>query len=232
MLTPAQLAARVDHTLLKPEAGLAQIEQICREALEHGFAAVCVNPVWVETCATLIEQARSARAKPLVCSVAGFPLGASMTDVKAAEASLAVKQGALEVDMVVSLAQLIAGNREAVQRDVAAVVAAVRRSDDRAIVKVILETRALNDSQIALGCECCAAAGAAFVKTSTGFHPNGGATIEHVALLRKHSGAMKVKAAGGIRDLSTARAMLSAGADRLGMSASVAVLRELQAESA
>lgn len=216
------LARKIDHTALKPEVTRAQIEQLCDEALQHRFVAVCVNPCWVELCAK-----RLAGSETLVCTVAGFPLGASIPAAKAFEAARAVELGALEVDMVVNLADLIAGDRKAVTSDIAAVVAATKRANERALVKVILETRALTDEQIILGCRCVAEAQADFVKTSTGFHANGGATIEHVALLRKHSAPIRVKAAGGIRDLKTALAMIQAGADRLGMSASVAVMREL-----
>lgn len=224
--TRAELARLIDHTLLRPEAGEAQIDRLCDEALEHGFAAVCINPIWVERCARRIAAA-AVRTAPLVCSVAGFPLGAVCTQTKADEAALAIAHGAREVDMVIHIADAIAGRRDALTRDIATVVHAVRHADPAAHVKVILETRALTDAQIALACECCVAARADFVKTSTGFHTSGGATVEHVALLRKHAPGLRVKAAGGIRDLATALAMIEAGADRLGMSASVAVLGEM-----
>lgn len=230
----AELARLIDHTLLKPEATEPQIDRLCDEALEHGFAAVCVNPIWVEHCTRRIAAGSAAAlaahgATPLVCSVAGFPLGAVCTDTKAEEAALAVAHGAREVDMVIHIADAIAGRRDALTRDIATVVHAAQRAGASARVKVILETRALTDAQIALACECCVAARADFVKTSTGFHPNGGATVEHVALLRKHAPGLQVKAAGGIRDLPTALALIEVGADRLGMSASVAVLAALTA---
>jgi deoxyribose-phosphate aldolase len=221
-LTGDDLARRIDHTVLKPEATAAQIDRLCDEALEHRFAAVCVNPVWVARCSARFARAASA---PLVCTVAGFPLGASATEIKAAETKHAIEQGALEVDMVANVGALIAGDRATVTNDIESVVATARRASDSARIKVILETRALTDDQIVLGCRCAADAGAHYVKTSTGFHPNGGATVEHVALLRASVPAvMKVKAAGGIRDLPTALAMVEAGADRLGMSASVAII--------
>jgi deoxyribose-phosphate aldolase len=227
-LSPAELAGRIDHTLLKPDAVAAQIDRLCDEAIEHGFAAICVNPVWVARCAARLPR-RSASA-PLICTVAGFPLGASTPEVKAQETARAIEQGALEVDMVANLGALIDGDQAIVERDIAAVVQAARAADERAQIKVILETRALTDQQIVLGCRCAAAAGAHFVKTSTGFHPNGGATLEHVRLLRGSvPDRMKVKAAGGIRDLRTALAFLSAGANRLRMSASVSIITELRA---
>ncbi len=221
--TRAELARLIDHTLLKPEATQAQIDQLCDECLEHRFFAACVNPVWVAHCA-----ARLADSDTLVAGVAGFPLGAATTEVKAYEALTAVEHGAGEVDMVVNLGALIAGDRVTVARDIAAVVESVKRADPDALVKVILETRALMDEQIILGCRCAAEAQADFVKTSTGFHPTGGATREHVALLKKHAAPLRVKAAGGIRDLPTVVAMLEAGADRLGMSASVGILQAMR----
>jgi deoxyribose-phosphate aldolase len=225
--SPAEFARRIDHTLLKPEATAAQIDHLCDEAIEHGFAAVCVNPVWVSRCAARFSRHSAA---PLVCTVAGFPLGASTSAIKVAETTLAIEHGALEVDMVVNLGALLAGDQETVSSDIAGVVVAARRASREACIKVILETRALSDEQVRLACTCADAAGADFVKTSTGFHPAGGATVEHVRLLRQCTSArVKVKAAGGIRDLPTALAMIEAGADRLGMSASVAVLATLRA---
>ena len=225
--TPAELAACIDHTLLKPEATAADIDRLCDEALEHGFAAVCVNPVWVARC---VE--RLAGSGVAVASVAGFPLGATLSEHKAAEAQRAVDSGAREVDMVIHLGDLRDGRTDRVTRDIAIVVSAVRRSRADAIVKVILETAALSDEQIIAGCQCVEHAGADFVKTSTGFHPAGGATVEAVRLLRRHAGRLQVKAAGGIRTAEAALAMLEAGADRLGMSASTKVLAEFEIKNA
>lgn len=222
--TRRQLAAMIDHTLLKPEASAEQIDQLCDECRRYGFAAACVNPIWVERCVQ-----RLAGTSTRVASVAGFPLGASLPQTKALEARMAVQQGATEVDMVVNLAALRAGQRMTVVRDIAAVVDAVKGVREQALVKVILETAALTDEQIVLGCRCTAEAQADFVKTSTGFHPAGGARVEHVALLHRHASPIRVKASGGIRDLKTALAMIEAGAARLGMSASVAVMEELPA---
>jgi len=219
----ADLARLIDHTLLKPEATRAQIDQLCDECQEYGFAAACVNSVWVARCAARLAQSHTA-----VASVVGFPLGASTSDAKAYEARTAIENGAREVDMVVNLGALITGDRSDVTHDIRAVVQVAKKADPSTVVKVILETRALSDEQIIAGCRSCVEAGADFVKTSTGFHPAGGATIEHVALLKKHAAPLRVKAAGGIRDLPTAMAMIEAGADRLGMSASKAVVEAMR----
>lgn len=222
-LTRAEIVRRIDHTLLKPEATADQIDKLCDECRRYGFVAACVNPVWVARC---VE--RLAGSKTLVATVAGFPLGASTPAAKAYEGGLAVRQGALEVDMVINYAALIAGDYKTAVADVVAVVEAVKRAHSAAEVKVILETRALTDEQIALGCRAAAEARADFVKTSTGFHANGGATAAHVSLMKRCAGGLKVKASGGIRDLPTALQMIEAGADRLGMSASVAVAEASQ----
>ena len=213
----------IDHTVLKPETSVEDVDRLCDECLAHGFFSACVNPVWVSRC---VE--RLAGSDVCVASVAGFPLGASLPEVKGEEARRSVEAGAREVDMVVNLAALRAGDRHAVRRDIEAVVSAAKRVDEQAIVKVILETRALTDDQIILGCRCTAEAHADFVKTSTGFHPAGGALAEHVRLMHQHAAPLKVKASGGIRDLATAMAMIEAGASRLGMSASVEVISALR----
>ncbi len=222
--TRAELARLIDHTLLKPEATQEQIERLCEECLQCRFAAACVNPYWVRLCAS-----RLADSPTVVASVVGFPLGASSSDAKAYEATGAIEDGAREIDMVVNLGALIGGQTDAVVRDIETVVESARRVDPDAVIKVILETRALTEQQIILGCQSAARAGADFVKTSTGFHPAGGATVAHVALLRRHARGLKIKAAGGIRDLPTALAMLEAGADRLGLSASIHVILGLPA---
>lgn len=225
LMDRAELARRIDHTLLRPEATAEQIDRLCDECVEHGFFAACVNPVWVERCVARLGPASA--GGPVVCTVAGFPLGASHPYDKRGEARRAAEAGAREVDMVVNLGALIAGDRKAVVADVAGVVAAVKAVRETNVVKLILETAALTDEQIILGCRCAAEAQADFVKTSTGFHPAGGARVEHVALLRRHAAPIRIKAAGGIRDLPTALAMLAAGADRLGTSAGVAVVGAL-----
>lgn len=214
------LARFIEHTLLRPEAGVELVDRLCEEAVAHRFHAVCVNPVWVERCAE-----RLAGAAVAVCSVAGFPLGASCTDIKAAEARRAVQCGAGEVDMVARLDALIAMSRQAIVDDIRCVVDAVRSVNPKAAIKVILETALLAEGALAAGCACALEAGADFVKTSTGFHPVGGATLEAVRCLRKHAGRMGVKAAGGIRTREAALAMLEAGATRIGTSNGVSLVQ-------
>jgi deoxyribose-phosphate aldolase len=205
------LGALIDHTLLRPEASEREILRLCDEAVELGLGAVCVNGQWVSVCA-----ARLRGTAVRVVAVAGFPLGASGLVAKSVEARLAVADGAHEVDVVASLGMLRSGRWDAVQDELAAVVQAVR---GRA-VKAILETAALEPREIAPACRAAREAGARWVKTSTGFHPAGGATEAAVASLRREvGGAMGVKASGGIREVDAALAMLRAGADRLGTSA-------------
>lgn len=212
----AAIAARIDHTLLRPEASRDQIERLCREATEFGFASVCINPYWVPLAARLLAGTRVR-----VCTVIGFPLGATLTEVKAEETRRAVALGATEVDMVINLGALRSGDHEVVRRDIDAVVGAAY---PRAIVKVILETALLEDDEIVRACELARDAGAAFVKTSTGFGP-GGATAHHVALMRRTVGpAMGVKASGGIGTREAAEEMIAAGATRLGASAGVRIV--------
>jgi deoxyribose-phosphate aldolase len=216
----AQDVARlIDHTLLKPEATRAQIEKLCAEAREHGFASVCVNPAWVPLCARLLRGAPS-----LVCTVVGFPLGATLADVKAFEAGRVVQEGAGEVDMVINVGALKSGDYRLVERDIAAVVDAARRGG--ALTKVIIEAALLNDDEKVRACVLSKAAGADFVKTSTGFGP-GGATAADVALMRRVVGPeMGVKAAGEVKDLQSAQAMIDAGADRIGASVGVKIVQE------
>jgi deoxyribose-phosphate aldolase len=210
------VAARIDHTLLDPLARRADIERLCDEALAFGFAAVCVNPIWVASCAARL-RGRSVR----VCSVAGFPLGASLTEVRILEARRAVEQGADEVDAVIHLGVLKSGDHAAVTRDLEAIVAAAKP----AAVKAILETGRLTREEMIAAARIAAAAGAAYVKTSTGFL-GPGATVEQVSLLRGIVGAdVGVKASGGIRSLEQALALIQAGASRLGTSAGVEIVR-------
>ncbi len=212
-----QLSALIDHTLLKPEATAAQVEQLCAEAVEHGFASVCVSPTHVAFVARHLAGYPS-----LACSVVGFPSGAHLPVVKAAEAARAVAEGAQELDMVIDLGALSDQGGIAVEREVAAVRAEVA---DAAAIKVIIESAALTDDQIVAACEAAVAGGADFVKTSTGFHPSGGASAHAVALMRRTVGdAVGVKASGGIRSYEDALAMLEAGASRLGMSSGVAMV--------
>lgn len=220
-LSPSELAALIDHTALKPDVTQAQIESLCAEAREYGFAAVCVNPVWVPTCTRLLGGA-SAR----VCTVVGFPLGATTSEAKAFETQQALGDGASEIDMVLNVGALKSGDSTWVQRDIAAVVSVSHASG--AIVKVILETCLLTEEEKQGACALAQAAGADFVKTSTGFGA-GGATVADVTLMRRAVGsALGVKASGGVRDLQTALAMLAAGASRLGTSAGTKIVRELR----
>jgi deoxyribose-phosphate aldolase len=209
-------AKLIDHTLLKAEATKEQLVKLCEEAREYGFASVCVNPVWVKTAA---EELKGSDVK--VCTVIGFPLGASTAAVKAAETADAIQNGAEEVDMVLAIGLLKSGEVEAVEADIRAVVEA---ADSKAIVKVIIETSLLTEEEKVRACELSLRAGADFVKTSTGFS-TGGATVEDVALMRKVVGDKTgVKASGGIRDLNDLRAMAEAGANRIGASSGVKIM--------
>ncbi|WP_439106550.1 deoxyribose-phosphate aldolase [Congregibacter sp.] len=211
----ATIAAAIDHTLLKPEAHAVDVDRICDEALEHSFAAVCVNSLWVPKVAERLEG-----SSVKTCSVVGFPLGASLPGATAAEVRIAIDAGAQEIDMVMSVGEALEGNWEAVQAGIAEILASCADVP----LKVILETCLLTDSHKRLACEICRDLGVAFVKTSTGFS-TGGATIEDVALMRSVVGPdIGVKASGGIRDRETAVAMLNAGANRLGCSAGVAIV--------
>lgn len=199
----------IDHTLLKPEATQDQIEKLCQEAKQYDFASVCVNPYWVPFCK---EELKDSDVK--VCTVIGFPLGATSSASKAFETAHAIEQGADEVDMVMNIGELLAGNDQAVQKDIEAVVQAAQGK----IVKVILETCLLNDAQIERACSLCVKAKADFVKTSTGFNSAGANT--HVVEVMKQAvkGQAKVKAAGGVRNQADMDAMIAAGADRIGTS--------------
>jgi deoxyribose-phosphate aldolase len=212
-----ELARYIDHTLLKPEATPDAVVQVCREAVAYHFAAVCVNPVFVPLVAK--ELAGSDVA---VCSVVGFPLGATSTASKVCETELAVAKGATEIDMVIPVGLLKAGKATEVREDIAAVAAACHGQG--AILKVILETALLTDVEKVTACKLCREAGADFVKTSTGFS-TGGATAADIALMRKTVGPdMGVKAAGGIHNYAEAMAMIEAGATRIGASKGIAIV--------
>ncbi len=218
-MTPEKLAACIDHTLLKPDASVAQIHKLCQEATHYHFASVCVNPVWITCCR---EQLRGSDVP--VCTVIGFPLGANQAPVKAIEAESAIAAGATEIDMVLAIGYLKSGYFRQVEEDIAAVVSASAPH----LVKVILETCLLQDEEIVRACEIAVAAGAGYVKTSTGFAASG-ARAEHIRLMRQTVGReIGVKASGGIRDLATALEMITAGASRIGASASVAIVAEAQ----
>lgn len=216
------VARLIDHTVLRPDAIDRDVERLCDEALANRFQAVCVNPVWVKLCAR-----RLAGGPTLVATVAGFPLGASLPAIKAQEASRAVEDGAREVDMVLNVGALRSQDLAGVLSDVRAVATASHAGG--AGLKVIIEAALLSDREKIVACAAAKLAGADFVKTSTGFGP-GGATASDVALMRTTVGqGVGVKAAGGIRSWEAARALLVAGASRLGTSASVAILAELPA---
>ena len=211
------IAALIDHTILKPEASRDDVLKICREARQYNFASVCVNPYWVP-----MVRAELAGSAVKVCTVVGFPLGATSTEAKVAETAAAVRAGAEEIDMVINVGALRSGDQETVRQDIRQVVEAAHRGG--AIVKVILETALLDDTQKATASLLAKEAGADFVKTSTGFSTSG-ATAHDVALMRSVVGpGMGVKAAGGIRTLSDLQAMTAAGATRIGASASVKIV--------
>jgi len=219
----ALLAGRIDHTLLKPEATPAQVLALCQEAREHRFAAVCVNPRHVPLCVQALQGSGVA-----VCTVAGFPLGATTPGAKAYDAREAVRAGAAEVDMVLSIGLLKAGEDGSVRKEISRVVRACHRQG--ALCKVIIETALLDDAEKVRACRLAVAAGADFVKTSTGF-ARAGATVYDVLLMRTTVGKRaKVKAAGGIRTLADALKMLVAGADRLGASAGVQLVAEMRGQ--
>ncbi len=211
------IAALIDHTILKPEATRTDVLKVCREARQYGFASVCVNPYWVP-----MVRAELAGSPVKVCTVIGFPLGATSTEAKVAEAEICLRAGATELDMVINIGALRSGGHEAVKLDIQAVVKAAHQAG--AIVKVILETALLDDHQKAVACSLAKLAGADFVKTSTGFGP-AGASAHDVALMRAVVGPeMGVKASGGIRTLEDLKAMTAAGATRIGASASVKIV--------
>ncbi len=222
--TKAGFARLIDHTALKPETTRAGVERLCRETLEWGFATSCIAPIWVSLAAELLEGSSSR-----VCTVVGFPHGDTLSGTKAHEAGRALEAGARELDMVIAIGLLKGGERDAVLADIEAVVREARPAG--AAVKVILETSLLTDTEKILGCRLAEEAGADFVKTSTGFGP-GGATAEDVRLFAATvGGRLGVKAAGGIRSLAFALALVEAGATRLGCSSSVQLMTELQRRS-
>ena len=214
-----KLASMIDHTILKPEAGKEQVETICREAREYGFASVCVNSSYVPLCAELLRD-----TEVKVCTVIGFPLGAMSTAAKAAEALQAILDGAEELDMVIHIGMLKDGNNEYVEQDIHSVVEEAR---GKAAVKVIIETCLLSEEEKIRACLLAKKAGADYVKTSTGFS-TGGATAEDIALMKKTVGKdMKVKASGGIRTREKAEEMRKAGADRIGTSSGIRIVEAM-----
>ena len=218
--TKKNVAGMIDHTLLKADATEARIAKLCQEAKEHGFASVCVNPGYVPEAAEALKG-----TDVRVCTVIGFPLGATSSEAKAAETADAIAKGAAEVDMVVNVGRIKSGNWDYVRSDIAAVVNAAR---GRALTKVIIETCLLTDDEKIRVCETAKDAGADFVKTSTGFS-TGGATAADIALMRKTVGPdMGVKASGGIHSTEEAIALIEAGASRIGASAGIAIISGLE----
>ncbi len=213
----------IDHTLLKPDATRDQIKKVCDEAKQYGFASVCVNPSYISY---VTEQLRGSSVTP--CCVVGFPLGATMPEVKAYETEAAINAGAKEIDMVINIGAAKSGEWESVRKDIEAVV---RASRGRALVKVIIEACLLTDSEKINACRASVEAGADFVKTSTGFSKHG-ATIDDVKLMRQTVGPrVGVKAAGGVKDVKSANDMVAAGASRLGTSSGVEIAKALNGES-
>jgi deoxyribose-phosphate aldolase len=221
---PAGVSSMIDHTLLKPDATRKNIEDLCREAAQFKFATVCVNPTWVALSARLLSGSGVG-----VCSVVGFPLGATTGDVKGYETRRAIFDGAREIDMVINVGALKSGDLHVVERDIEAVTSPCR--DAGVLSKVIIEAALLTDDEKVTACTLAKAAGADYVKTSTGFGP-GGATAADVALMRRVVGAeMGVKAAGGVRDLEGMKAMIAAGATRVGASAGVKIVQQARGET-
>ncbi|WP_430785175.1 deoxyribose-phosphate aldolase [Virgibacillus flavescens] len=217
------LAKYIDHTQLKPDTTLEKINSIIAEAKEYKFASVCVNPFWVEHCFNELKE-----TSVKVCTVIGFPLGSSTTDTKVFETKNAIDHGATEIDMVINVGALKSKNDSFVEQDIKEVVAAAK---EKAIVKVIIETSLLSNDEKIRACKLAKAAGADFVKTSTGFS-GGGATVEDISLMRKTVGPdMGIKASGGVRDLETTEAMINAGATRIGASAGIEILAGRQGSS-
>ena len=215
-MATTNIAAMIDHTLLKPEATRQQIESLCQEAIEYKFASVCVNPTWVSTAKELLQG-----SDVMVCTVIGFPFGATTSETKAFETKNAIDHGADEVDMVINIGALKDHNDELVEKDIRAVVEAAK---GKAHTKVIIETSLLNKEEKIRACELSVKAGADFVKTSTGFS-TGGATAEDIALMRQTVGPdLGVKASGGVRSTEDVQKMIEAGATRIGASSSIAIV--------
>lgn len=217
-----QISRMIDHTVLKPDTVKSEIETLCKEARVYGFASVCVNPCWVKLCAELLKD-----SEVKVCTVIGFPLGATSSETKAFETKQAIADGAGEVDMVINIGALKDCDTGTVEHDIRAVTDA---ADGKALVKVIIETSLLTDEEKRQACELAVKAGADFVKTSTGFS-GGGATVRDIKLMRDAVGPdIGVKASGGVRDKESALAMIEAGATRIGASAGVSIVKGLTAD--
>ena len=228
-MTAQELASRIDHTLLKPEASTAEIHRLVTDAIHHNFASVCVAPVFV---ARVVTMLRGENARIPCCTVVAFPHGTSKPTLKAIEATSAIKDGAGEIDVVAHLPHLMNADVDASRAELIEIVRAARATRRDVVIKVIVESALLTtdparaEERIAAACRAVRESGCDFIKTSTGFHPAGGASVDAVRFMKRHGTDIQIKAAGGIRDLKTALAMVEAGADRLGTSASVAILQE------
>ena len=232
-MSPTELAHRIDHTILKPEATAPEVHKVVAEAIQYNFASVCVAPIWLGRVATMLTG-----SGVLACTVTSFPHGTCKPTVKAIEATSSIKEGADEVDVVAHLPYLAAGDFDSARAELLEVVKAARMTRRDVIIKVIVESSYLmslgtdqGEAAIATACRAVRESGCDFIKTSTGFHPTGGASVEAVKLMKKYGEGLLVKASGGIRDLATALLMVEAGADRLGMSASVAVVEAMKKQA-
>jgi len=225
-ISEANLASKFDHTNLQPDATAADIELLCREAKDHSFFAVCINPCHVRLARNVLS------GSPVkVCTVVGFPLGANASSTKLAETETALRDGAEEIDMVMNIGGFKSGRTAEIIEEIRQIVGIVKSASTEKICKVIVESALLTLNEIEQACKIVNTGGADFIKTSTGFSKAGGATVEVVEFMNCNRGKLKVKAAGGIKDLNTALAMLCAGADRLGSSRSVSILAELRENS-
>ena len=221
-----QLAEYIDHTLLSPTATEEQIRTHCGQAIQYGFYSVCILPRWVDLVADILHG-----SLVKVCTVAGFPFGANLARIKAFEADLAIASGADEIDMVADLTSIISGDEKYLLNDIRTVLKICQSIRPFVMLKVIIESAALTDEQIVFACKVAQNAGADFVKTSTGLHPAGGATVEHVRLMVQSAPKCKIKAAGGIRTAADALAMIEAGASRIGASKSVEIIENFNNRS-
>lgn len=232
MTDVTDIASRIDHTLLAAEATREQVDRLIGEALEHQFAAVCVNPIFISHARARL---RDSHVQP--CTVIGFPLGANTAVIKAGEAAMAARNGAAEIDVVAHLPHLFARDLLAIRGELMEVVYAAREVRRKVVIKAIVESAALMrdasadeaEARIATACQAAREAGCDFIKTSTGFHKAGGATVEAVRLMCRHGEGLKVKGSGGVRSLADAERMIHAGADRLGCSASVQIVEGVNA---
>ncbi|MHC4122717.1 MAG: deoxyribose-phosphate aldolase [Planctomycetota bacterium] len=223
-LSEKELAGYIDHTLLNATATTGDIRQLCQEAKDFGFGCVCVNPRWVS-----LAVGELSSAKPRTGGVVSLPLGTDFTSIKVAQTKEIIDAGAEEVDMVADLAAIVEGDEKYLSNQLQAVLEICHQSRPKVLLKVIIESAALNEEQIRFACQRASDCGVDFVKTSTGMNPAGGATVEDIKLMKKYAGNCKVKAAGGISSAKQAFEMIEAGAERIGTSSSVAIIKEFRA---